>query len=546
MSYDYNDYQNSNSNNGNGQYSSYYSTNQSSGSNANSGSTSSNRNYQNGASQGTGYQSGNNNYYNDSYYTTSYKEVHSDGKKKKAKPIIAAIAILMAGILAGSGTAYGIMKTNEKKQELVADSKTQEVVEEKSDEDAKLSLADPAEEVDEEILQNTTSTTASNTEMSVAQIAEKCLSSVVAITNKGETEIRSMWGNFTQESESSGSGVIIGETDTELLILTNYHVIEDNNQLSVVFSWEEESKEKTDADITTAVVKDYDASHDIAVIAIPMSSLNEDTKDQIRVAAIGNSDALALGQQVVAIGNALGYGQSVTTGIVSAMDRTVQTNSTIGAENKYIQTDAAINPGNSGGALFNMRGELVGINSAKIASGTVEGMGYAIPITQIMDAVETMMNQEARAQVPEENRGYLGVSVIDVTEEVNQTYGLPKGIYINSVSEGNGAGAAGLMKGDIVTAVNGKTVTNIAQLKEYLSYYAYGETVTVTYQRQGQGGYEEKQAEVTLISAKENTASGATNQETEEQKQEDPERPEDGTTEYVNPFNLFPFGNFGF
>ena len=353
--------------------------------------------------------------------------------------------------------------------------------------------------------------------MSVSEIATKCMPCVVAITNKGTTEIRSMWGNFTQDSESSGSGVIIGETDSELLILTNYHVIEGSKSLSVVFSWED-STDKDDAnsaDIITAQVKDYDESNDIAVISIPMSELSEDTKNKISVATVGDSKNLELGQQIVAIGNALGYGQSITTGIISALDREIEIQNDSGntVTNKYIQTDAAINPGNSGGAMFNMKGELVGINSAKISSDSIEGMGYAIPISDIMDKVETMMNQETKAVVEESKRGYLGVSIVDVTSDISSAYGMPQGVYISAVTTGSGAEAAGLTKGDIITGINGKTVTTTSELKNYLSYYAVGDNVTITIERQGDSGYVSKSVDVKLSAA---PAESSTSEETQD------------------------------
>ena len=326
-----------------------------------------------------------------------------------------------------------------------------------------------------------------------------------------------MWGNFTQDSESSGSGVIIGETDSELLILTNYHVIEGSKSLSVVFSWED-STDKDDAnsaDIITAQVKDYDESNDIAVISIPMSELSEDTKNKISVATVGDSKNLELGQQIVAIGNALGYGQSITTGIISALDREIEIQNDSGntVTNKYIQTDAAINPGNSGGAMFNMKGELVGINSAKISSDSIEGMGYAIPISDIMDKVETMMNQETKAVVEESKRGYLGVSIVDLTSDISSAYGMPQGVYISAVTTGSGAEAAGLTKGDIITGINGKTVTTTSELKNYLSYYAVGDNVTITIERQGDSGYVSKSVDVKLSAA---PAESSTSEETQD------------------------------
>ena len=383
--------------------------------------------------------------------------------------------------------------------------------------------------------------------MDVSEIVDKCMPSVVAITNKGETEIRSMWGNFTQETNSSGSGVIIGQTNTELLILTNYHVIEGSEQLSVVFSWEENQETVDQKNIITAQVKDYDSARDIAVIAIDMNSLEQVTVDHITVASIGDSNELKLGQQVVAIGNALGYGQSVTTGIVSAMNRTVEGGSDIGSANKYIQTDAAINPGNSGGALFNMNGELIGINSAKIATSTVEGMGYAIPISTIMENVEIMMNSETKTLVEEADRGVLGISCIDVTKDISNAYDMPVGVYISDTTADAGAAQAGLKKGDIITAIDKKPVSDTTSLKRYLAYYRAGETVTITISRQSLDGYTSMDVPVTLSPASVNASETTPETDTSESTDE-PSPDSDGDTHYANPYGqLFDlFENFGF
>ena len=341
-------------------------------------------------------------------------------------------------------------------------------------------------------------TTGGNSTMSVAQIVEKCLPSVVAITNMSETEVRSFWGeNYTRQSQSAGSGIIVGETEDELLILTNFHVVENNVSLSVLFNGEE-AKDADDANIINAVIKDYDSDRDIAVIAVKLSDITPEIKANISVATIGDSDELALGEQIVAIGNALGYGQSVTTGIVSALDRTLGGSSIESGDNTFIQTDAAINPGNSGGAMFNMRGELVGVNSAKMGGSTIEGMGYAIPISGIIGDVQDMMTQETKTVLPEDERGYLGVSIVDVTAEISKVYGLPQGIYISAVNPGSGAENAGIKKEDIIVGINGKKVTSSAELKEKLAYYAKGDIVTITVSRMADDGYTETDLEVVL------------------------------------------------
>ena len=455
------------------------------------------------------------------------------GKKHNKKHHISGkfmrmVALVLAGILVGSLVTYGFSRGRQaaSAQNEESSSESEKATLHKSDDSDAVAKSDENAGKDDtskdtskksDSAENTVQTTGTDSEMSVSEIATKCMPCVVAITNKGTTEIRSMWGNFTQDSESSGSGVIIGETDSELLILTNYHVIEGSKSLSVVFSWEDSTNkdDASNADIITAQVKDYDESNDIAVISIPMSELSEDTKNKISVATVGDSKNLELGQQIVAIGNALGYGQSITTGIISALDREIEIQNDSGntVTNKYIQTDAAINPGNSGGAMFNMKGELVGINSAKISSDSIEGMGYAIPISDIMDKVETMMNQETKAVVEESKRGYLGVSIVDVTSDISSAYGMPQGVYISAVTTGSGAEAAGLTKGDIITGINGKTVTTTSELKNYLSYYAVGDNVTITIERQGDSGYVSKSVDVKLSAA---PAESSTSEETQD------------------------------
>lgn len=387
--------------------------------------------------------------------------------------------------------------------------------------------------------------TAQTTEagLSVKQISEMCMPSVVAITNKGEAEIRSFWGTFIQETEGSGSGVIIGKTDSELLIVTNYHVVSGSKELSVLFSYQEQLEDSSDAEIVRGEIKDYSAAQDLAVIAVDLSSLSQETMDNIKVATIGDSNELALGDQVVAIGNALGYGQSVTTGIVSAVGRTMTTeNSTdaTGSANRYIQTDAAINPGNSGGAMFNMKGELVGINSAKVADTKVEGIGYAIPISDIKEDMERMMQQETRTLVEESERGYLGISVSNVTDEINQTYDIPIGAHISSVTENSPAEKAGLQRGMVVTKIDGKPVRTREELIGYLGYYKAGETVTLTVQVRTDAGYEEREIPVTLYTAKE-----AGIEQTDNQSGASAQNGQSSQGDQSSPFGgFFPFFNY--
>ena len=485
-----------------------------------------------GSQNGTGSYGGSN---GSSPYTNNGVPSGNGGSGKKhnkkhhiSGKFMRMVALVLAGVLVGSLVTYGFSRGRQAAsvQNEESSSDSEKATLHKSDDSDAVAKSDENADKDDtskdtskksDSAENTVQTTGTDSEMSVSEIATKCMPCVVAITNKGTTEIRSMWGNFTQDSESSGSGVIIGETDSELLILTNYHVIEGSKSLSVVFSWEDSTNkdDASNADIITAQVKDYDESNDIAVISIPMSELSEDTKNKISVATVGDSKNLELGQQIVAIGNALGYGQSITTGIISALDREIEIQNDSGntVTNKYIQTDAAINPGNSGGAMFNMKGELVGINSAKISSDSIEGMGYAIPISDIMDKVETMMNQETKAVVEENKRGYLGVSIVDVTSDISSLYGMPQGVYISAVTTGSGAEAAGLTKGDIITGINGKTVTTTSELKNYLSYYAVGDNVTITIERQSDSGYVSKSVDVKLSAA---PAEDSTTKETQD------------------------------
>ena len=353
------------------------------------------------------------------------------------------------------------------------------------EQEARLNMADAV---------NTSSDASASTEegaagsSSVAAIADAAMPSLVAITNQSVQEMMNWFGQSqAYESQSSGSGIIIGQTDTELLIVTNNHVVDGAQTLSVGFIDETAAK---------AQVKGTDAEHDIAVISVNLSDLSADTLSQIKVIQVGSSADLQVGEQVVAIGNALGYGQSVTTGIVSALNRPVTID---GVTNTLIQTDAAINPGNSGGALLNMSGQLVGINSAKYSDTTVEGMGYAIPVDDVTDIIESLMNRTARTQkAPEGQQGFLGITGQDVTSEISEAYGMPKGVYITSVEEGSAAEKAGLQKGDIITKFDGTSVSSLSGLQELISYYSSGETVEITYSAVSDGQYTEQTAEVTL------------------------------------------------
>lgn len=382
-------------------------------------------------------------------------------------------------------------------------------------------------------------TASSSGTANIELIAKNCLPSVVSITNKGVSEVRTMFGNYQQEYESSGSGIIIGENDTELLIVTNNHVISGSNELSVVFSYDEDSD---DPAVVSAKLKGYDSDKDLAVIAVSLEDLSDDTLSQIKVATIGDSSSLQLGQEVVAIGNALGYGQSVTTGIISALNREISVSTAEGETitNKLIQTDAAINPGNSGGALLNMKGELIGINSVKVASSNVEGMGYAIPITDVQDIISELMLKETRDTVSADEQGYIGIAGTDVSSDISSTYGIPVGVYVNTVYENSPAAAAGIQKGYIITKFDGSTVKTMAELKGLLTYYKNGETVNVICQVQGANGYEEKTVSLTL-GAKE-VIEGAASEDSDKTVEPAPSEPQ--TPSQNDPFNYFwPFSS---
>ncbi len=337
--------------------------------------------------------------------------------------------------------------------------------------------------------------------MSIESITEACLPSVVAITNKGVSEVMTFFGNYQMESESSGSGIIIGKNDSELLIVTNYHVVADSKELTVVFSHDEKmAKEDDEAYINPALIKGYDAQKDIAVIAVKLTDISEDAMGKIKIATIGNSDDIKLGSGVVAIGNSLGHGQSVTHGIVSALDREVELQSVSGngtIVNQYIQTDAAINSGNSGGALLNMKGELIGINSAKVAASGVEGMGYAIPISDVEELINNLMSLKTRDVVDEEKRGYLGILGTDVTYDVSQIYGMPVGVFVKEISVDKEK--TPIEEGDIIVAVDDVSISGMSDLQARLSYYEKGETVKLTVKRVNGRQYESVDLEVTLF-----------------------------------------------
>ena len=343
--------------------------------------------------------------------------------------------------------------------------------------------------------------------LDVSEIVSEALPSIVSITTKSVQEVQNYFGMYgmygyapqqqEQEVEGSGSGIIVGKNDDELLIATNYHVVEGADTLSVAF---------TDGNAVEASVKGFDEERDLAVVSVSLDDVEDDTMDAISIANIGSSDDLKVGEQVVAIGNALGYGQSVTTGIVSAKNRRMDSdNNTVtdGSDDSsdgvnLIQTDAAINPGNSGGALLNMEGEVVGINSAKLASTEVEGMGYAIAISDVTDILQNLMNETSRDKLDDSEHGVLGIEGSSVSSEAVQMYGIPAGVFVKKVTEGGAADKAGLKENSVITEFNGKAVSSTDQLIEYLSYYEPDEEVELTVQIPHGTSYKEETVKVTL------------------------------------------------
>lgn len=347
---------------------------------------------------------------------------------------------------------------------------------------------------------DTTEASTSESSSGVAQVADNAMPSVVTISTMSVEEMRSFFGGTQQyEVEGAGTGVIIGENDTELLIATNNHVVEGASSLSVGF---------IDESTVSAEIKGTDAENDLAVISVKHSDISTDTMNQIKIASIGDSDELQLGEQVVAIGNALGYGQSVTSGYVSALNRdlslTDESGNTINSTG-LIQTDAAINPGNSGGALLNMNGELIGINEAKsgtTSSGTtVDNIGFAIPINKAQESLQNLMNQETREKVSEDQASYIGIQGASVSSDEQEKFSIPAGVVVASVVEDGPAAQAGIQEGDIITELDGRSVSSIEGLQDTLQYYAAGETVDIVVQRADNGSYQEQTLSITLGSA---------------------------------------------
>ena len=412
-------------------------------------------------------------------------------RKLKKAASISLCAVLAGGLAAGTYTGVNYLTGYEQSVQAASKEQVTLLKSDKDTEDSKDAKDDSKEE------------STSKGSLDVSDIVEETMPSIVSITTKSVEEVQSYYGMFGQygayspeqrEVQGSGSGIIIGKNDTELLIATNYHVVDGAETLSVGFC---------DSTACEAKVKGYDSEKDLAVVAVSLDDIDSDTMDAISIATIGNSDNLKVGEQVVAIGNALGYGQSVTTGIVSAKNRQLNSDDTVGdydsdsnSATNLIQTDAAINPGNSGGALLNMNGEVVGINSAKLASTEVEGIGYAIAISDVTDTIESLMNEETRDKV--EDHGVLGITVQTVDSAVTEAYGVPEGVLVREVTEGGAADDAGIEARSIITKFAGKTVTTKEQLVDFLSYYEPGEDVELTIEVPDGKEYKEETVTVTL------------------------------------------------
>ncbi|WP_022763365.1 S1C family serine protease [Butyrivibrio sp. AD3002] len=527
-------------------------------------------NYTGSGNNGSGYGQNNNTYGNYNYnnqgtygnYQYSYQPGMNGGNGPKksgtGKKVAAAIAIALVLCL-GLGAGYYSM-TRISQIPAATEKDDQAKAEEKSiEKDNSETVAEPDVAAAKEETGSTDSVLGSGDNAGIAQtetvessrtvvtdvteVVAKAMPAMVSINNNFTQSYNYFGQTYSQEQTASGSGFIVGTNDTELLIATNFHVIEGADSLEVQFA--DDSK-------SAAEVKGTDSDMDLAVIAVQLSDLAADTRNAIAIAALGDSDSLTLGEPAIAIGNALGYGQSVTTGVVSAINRVIDLDDE--KQGTFIQTNAEINPGNSGGALLNINGEVIGINSNKIGGSTVEGMGYAIPISIAKPIIEQLMTEKTRAKVDEENRGYLGISGVSVTSDVSEMYGLPLGVYVAAVSEDGGAKAAGVQEKDIITKFDGKEISSMDDLQNRLAYYEAGEVVTITVQRQASGGYQEQELQVTLGSKQtvQSDSDDTQGQKYDGEQQPDAKQEEgqegqqgqQGIDPFSNPFGFgFDFGN---
>lgn len=416
-------------------------------------------------------------------FATQPQKSKSKGKERKKSKVGKAVGLVASaavfGVVAG-GVMFGVNNIANRYVASYID---------KNDSDIVASSEENTTAATKNTVSESSAAPATNlSNMDVSTIVDRAMPSVVSIYGKEQVTQNSFFGLQSYEAESSGSGIIVGKTDSELLVVTNNHVVEGTNSLEVEFS---------DGTKASASIKGGDSDNDVAVVAVNLSDISDDTLSKISIANIGDSDDVKVGQGVVAIGNALGYGQSVTVGYVSALNREIKTEG--GTSRNLLQTDAAINPGNSGGALLNMKGEVIGINSAKYSDTAVEGMGYAIPISAVKDLIAELSSKETRTVVAEENQGYLGIQGKDIDEEMASAYDMPQGIYVYKVVEGGAAASSDLKAKDVITKFDGQSVRTMESLKNMLTYYESGKTVELTVQRlDDSGNYVEKTVSITL------------------------------------------------
>jgi serine protease Do len=410
-------------------------------------------------------------------YYTPYDEPQKKKREKKprkkgfgvtmAKCVALALVFGLVGGTVSYGTGFAVKKiTGESSQ----------------------TAAVQATGTDNNVKVTTTSSTKTTVVSDVSGVVDDVMPSIVSITNTTVQQYNTFWGTLSQETPSAGSGIIVAQDDENLYIATNNHVVADSTDLTVCF---------VDDTTVAAEIKGTDASYDLAVVSVNISDIPADTLSAIKVATLGDSDSLKVGEPAIAIGNAMGYGQSVTTGVISALDREVSVEDNDGnvVTNNLVQTDAAINPGNSGGALLNINGEVIGINSVKYSDTDVEGMGFAIPISTAEPIINDLITREV---VSESDSAYLGIQGVDVTDEVASSYNMPKGIYVNQVVSGSAAEQAGIQKGDIITSFDGREVDTMENLADRMQYYAAGTTVEITLQSADNGTYVERTISVTL------------------------------------------------
>lgn len=446
---------------------------------------------------GTSYQGSAGNYHYGNTYPNGYAQMEQKKEKKHRekkqgsgylkKALVAVSLGLFFGLFAGIGLYAVDAVTGMTGKDSAALTETESSPMEEAEVDTEIQAP-----TDVPTIKQSDSATMVVTD--VTEVVKNVMPSIVAVNNH-YTETMSWFGqSMDSEADASGSGIIVGLNDSELLIVTNHHVVADTDKLTVQFNEGSEAE---------AFIKGQDSKMDLAVIAVPVTELSDSTLEAIEVATLGDSDALEVGEPAIAIGNSLGYGQSVTTGVISALDRSISLSASNGyggdsVEGTFIQTDAAINPGNSGGALLNIKGEVIGINSNKIGGSAVEGMGYAIPISSASPIIAELMLKETKSKVAEEERGYLGISGISVTQEVSQAYGMPEGVYIAQVYPDTAAEAAGLRQGDIITKFGGNTIRSMDELQKELEFYAKGDQVEVKVMTMTVAGYEEVTKTLTL------------------------------------------------